>query len=228
MRSVVFALALAFCAVPLRAQPPDQPVNAEPTEQGVETVPSIIQYPRTIDAMARLWMALYDACEAAQVPAESVTVINPEKIHQESSGGNVVHLDSAGQRMPTTWFASPRAIELGVEAKYFAPLVEGMVKVCGQPYQYVPLATQLPNAFVGGDTRTFCAEWCYCYAWPDTYELGKGKFPMEYRETLKAEGLDHKYEMQQIRLSTTVEKDGLAPELTAVTQKYGVIRMPVR
>ncbi len=236
MRSLVAVLIpVMLCAVPLVARGEDQPAPAaaapaKAEDAASDTMAQVINQPRTVDTMARFWMVLYDACEAAKVPPGAVYVIDLKSISQTMSRGNVVHLDSAGMRMPMNWSASPQKVELGVAVAQFPALVEALTVACGRPTSYFPQAMSWQQLFSFRETEQFTATWSYLYSWPDTYKVAKDSVPMSDHSVgqLRAEGLKAAYDVQELSLATKAKKTEVTPELAAVTQKYGVVAMPVK
>lgn len=203
----------------------DPAASAQPATPTV-TVPMIIRYPRSIDTMARLWMALFGACQQAGVPANAVLVQDVKHNVDVTRAGNASPADSADMPVPSRMGLGMSGIELGVEAGYFPALVEALVAACGVPESYVPYFQDWDRIFEVRDTAAFLVQWTYFSAWPNTYPLGKGKMVLGNDHTGAYSVNGQLCEGQFIRLNTIVHKDNVPRELKALTEKYGIVGGP--
>lgn len=190
------------------------------------TVPMIIRYPRSVDTMARLWMVLFGACQQAGVPANAVLVQDVKHNVDVARGANPAPVDSANMPVPSRMAMGMGGVELGVEAKYFPALVEALVAACGTPESYLPYFQDLEKVFEVRDVAAFMVQWTYYSAWPNTYQLGKGKMLLGNDHTGVYNVDGRMCEAQFILLNTIVKKDEVTADLKALTQKYGIVGGP--
>ncbi len=243
MRSLAALLVpVLLCAVALVARGEDQPAPAaaapaKAEDAASDTMAQVINQPRTVDTMARFWMVLYDACEAAGVPPSAVYVVAPDyDAGLNQTMGAAAYLDSAGMRTPTSWKASPRRLALGVAPAHFPALLEALTVTCGRPWTFLPQAKDWNLLYTGRELESFCAIWQYVYSWPKTNSLVAACLPPVSRGTmdgdptslLRAPGVDVIYQVQQFSLEARPKKAEVTPAFAAVTQKYGVPRTPVQ
>lgn len=173
----------------------------------VVTIATIVSYPRSVDTMARLWMTLYQACQAAGVPAGEVVA------HTRSNvPGAVEQVLPQGQPQPTTVtragvkypYCPPETIVLELQSAAFSPLVSELAKREGDP----------KLVLLGKD---IFACWAWESAWPGTFaDAAKGLF------NTQGMGAGPYPNSLCLRLVVATRAETYTPELLDLVARYQV------